>query len=183
MTPWNPILLERLKGGDPSAFERLVEDYEGPLFRFFVCDHRNRHLAEDQSAETFAQLVRAIPMMTGDVGQLPAFVFTIARRVKQKDWRKRSLPTDPIDAAQQIPDARPSPDANMESNEQIAEVMAAIGALELNAREAMLLHYVEGFSIDRVSDALGQPSGTIKSMLHRARKRVRDYLQASKART
>lgn len=183
MTQWNPTLLERLKGGDPGAFELLVDDYEGPLFRFFIFDHRNRHLAEDQSAETFAQLVRAIPMMTGNVGQLPAFVFTIARRVKQKDWRKRPLPTDPIGDAQHIPDARPSPDANMESNEQIAEVMAAIGALRQNAREAMLLHYVEGYSIDQVSNALGQPSGTIKSLLHRARIQVRDHLQTSKAQT
>ena len=30
--------------------------FEGPLYRFFYCDHRDHHRAQEQTAETFAQL-------------------------------------------------------------------------------------------------------------------------------
>ncbi|MEM9369304.1 MAG: RNA polymerase sigma factor [Planctomycetota bacterium] len=183
MTDWDSALLERLKGGDHAAFERLVDDYAGPLFRFFVCDHGNHHLAEDQSAETFAQLVRSIPSMRGDAERLPAFVFTIARRIKQRDWRKRTMPTDLIDAAHGVPDTGPSPEARLEAREQVAAAMMAIGSLKQNAREAMLLHYVEGYSIALVSEVLGERTGTVKSLLHRARHQLRHELKTTEAQT
>ena len=78
LAEFEPSLLAGLRTGRPAAFETFVEHFEGPLYRFFVCDHRDYHLAQEQTAETFAQLVRSLPMMRGDVSQLPAFVFAVA---------------------------------------------------------------------------------------------------------
>ena len=42
---------ERLKAGEPAAYEWLVARYEAPLFRFFLCDHRDYHLAQEQTSQ------------------------------------------------------------------------------------------------------------------------------------
>jgi RNA polymerase sigma-70 factor, ECF subfamily len=52
--------LAQLKKGIPAAYVVLVERFEGPLYRFFYCSHRDHHLAQDQTAETFAQLVKSL---------------------------------------------------------------------------------------------------------------------------
>ena len=41
-------------------------------------------------------------------------------------------------------------------------------------RDALLLHVWEGLSYDDVADALGVPVGTVRSRLHRARRRLRE---------
>lgn len=56
-------LASRLKSGDATAFEQLVARFEASLYRFFYCSHRDHHLAQEQTAETFAALVCALPNM------------------------------------------------------------------------------------------------------------------------
>lgn len=68
----DPSFLNRLKDGDPAAYETLIEQFEGSLFRIFLCDHRDCHLAQEQTAETFAQLVRSLSIMKGEQDKLPA---------------------------------------------------------------------------------------------------------------
>lgn len=62
----DPATFAQLRTGQPMAFEALIEQFEGPLFRFFFCDHRNHHVAQEQTAETFAQLVRRCPGCGGE---------------------------------------------------------------------------------------------------------------------
>ena len=70
--------LDQLKAGLPAAYVILVERFEGPLYRFFLCDHRDHFWAQEQTAETFAQLVRSLPGMHGGSEQLRALPRIIA---------------------------------------------------------------------------------------------------------
>lgn len=49
-----------------------------------------------------------------------------------------------------------------------------VEALPLKLREAVALHYMEGWPVAEVSKALGVPPGTVKSRLSRARELLRD---------
>ena len=102
-------LLERLKEGNSAAFDWLVGHFEAPLFRFFVCDHRDYHLAQEQTSETFVQLVQSLPAMKGNSEKLRAFVFAIARHVKLREWRRPKPASSSIEYARDICDPRPSP--------------------------------------------------------------------------
>src|SRR5260221_426771 len=101
--------LARLKEGEPSAYVVLVERFEGPLYRFFYCDHRDHHMAQEQTAETFAQLVQSIRGMRGSREQLRAYVFATARHVQIRRWRARKHPASPIAEGLDVIDSRPSP--------------------------------------------------------------------------
>ena len=168
--------LDRLKDGCPAAYERLAEQFEGPLFRFFLCDHRDHHLAEDQTAEVFVQLVRSLPTMKGKAEQLPAFVFAIARHVRSRRWRRTRRSQTSLDTALEVSDGRPTPHVQAANREQFSVVLTAISEMETDMRDVFSLRFIDGYSINDVADALGMPAGTVKSHIHRGRARLRAIL-------
>lgn len=165
---FDAAFLEQLKRRRPEAFDMLVREFEGPLYRFHYCAHGDHHAAQDQTSETFVQLVRSLPSLRGDVSQLRAFVFSIARRVQQRSWNRTS-PEVPFVEDVAIADRRPPPDAELADQEQVGLVLNAIRRLDAPVRNVLLLRFVEDFSLEEVAAALGMPLGTVKSHIHRGR--------------
>jgi RNA polymerase sigma-70 factor, ECF subfamily len=172
-------LLQRLKAGEAAAYEWLVREFEGPLFRYFVCEHRDFHLAQEQTSETFVQLVRSIPSMKGSFQQLRAFVFSIARHMKSRHWRQSRFSTQPLPETDEICDPRPSPQAVTGSREQLDLVLLTIGQFEPTVRDVLLLRFVEGFSLEEVAGLVDLPLGTVKSHIHRGVTRLKKLLTDS----
>ena len=165
--------VSRLKRGEPAAYEELLARFESPLYRFFYYDHRDHHIAQEQSAETFAQLAQSIATMAGCDSQLSAFVFSIARRVQLRSWRTRKKAALPLESAADSAQASPCPVQQAAGREQLSLVLAAIGALEQPQRNVLLLRVVEGLSLAEVATALDIPLGTVKSHIHRGREYLR----------
>jgi RNA polymerase sigma-70 factor (ECF subfamily) len=175
--------LEQLKDGVAAAYVLLVERFEGPLYRFFLCDHRDHHTAQEQTAETFVQLVRSLPQMRGGCGQLPAFVFATARHVQRRQWRRRKAQPAPIAEALDVCDSRALPDTVASDREQLERVLNAISQLEDPLPNILLLRFVEGLSIEEVAEALEIPLGTVKSHIHRSRIRLKQIFAEKEPRT
>jgi RNA polymerase sigma-70 factor, ECF subfamily len=165
--------LNQLKMGEPAAFVLLVERFEGPLYRFFLCDHHNHHTAQEQTAETFAQLVRSIGGMRGGCEQLRAYVFATAHHVQLRQFRERKNQPFPLADALSVSDPRPSPMTVASDREQLKRLLNAISRLEDPLRNVLLLRFVEGCSINEVAEALELPPGTVKSHIHRSRARLK----------
>ena len=55
---------------------------------------------------------------------------------------------------------------------QLSPVMEAISQLRPELRLVVTLHYVDGYSISEIAESLGIASGTVKTRLHSARKRL-----------
>ena len=169
-------LLERLKAGEHTAYEWLVAQFEGPLFRFFICEHRDYHMAQEQTAETFAQIVRSLPKMKGGGDQLRPFVFSIARHVKLRQYRRPKLPSTPLENASEIHDPGPTPEIVMANREQVERIMNAMSQFEPHVREILLLRFVEGSPLEEVASIVGIPVGTVKSHIHRGLARLKSAL-------
>lgn len=75
----------------------------------------------------------------------------------------RSLPTDEIPGLH-----TPPPEHN--------DLTDALARLDDMHRLPILLHYIEGYSIDEVAQMLQIPAGTVKSRLARGRARLRTLL-------
>lgn|SRR5262245_43312073 len=175
--------LVQLKAGAPAAYALLVEQFEGPLYRFFYCNHRDHHLAQDQTAETFAQLVQSLPGMHGSCDQLRSFVFATARHVQLRRFRERKHRSAQLVDDLDIADAKPSPLAVAADREQLERVLDAISQLEDPLPNVLLLRFVEGCSIDEVAQALDLPLGTVKSHIHRSRLRLNQIFSEKECKT
>jgi RNA polymerase sigma-70 factor (ECF subfamily) len=178
--PLDDAFVEELKRGLPAAYARLVDCFESSLYRFFLCDHRSHHLAEDQTAETFAELVRALPTLRGGQAQLRAFVFATARHVQLRRWRRPRNRTVALDEVVDECDRNPSPAATAEAREDVDIVLKAVSELDDPLPSVLVLRFVEGFSIDEVAAALAMPVGTVKSHIHRGRLRLKEIFAEQK---
>ena len=176
--PEDALFLMQLKTGDPTAFVELVAQFEGPLYRFFYCDHRDHHLAQEQTAETFGKLVKSLTSQRTMCANLRAYVFGTARHVQLRRIRARGREQLPLADAAEMSDPGPSPEAVAAEREELARVLAAIDGLEETQRNVLLLRFVESCSIEDVAEALKIPVGTVKSHIHRGRARLTQVLAA-----
>ncbi len=173
--------LVNLRRGDAGAFERLVGQFEGPLYRYFLASHGNPQLAGEQSADCFGDLVQALPKMTGTATQLRAFVFAAARNVLRRSWRRQREPAGQETQVER-PCPRPLPDATLEHQEELARVLKALDELDRETREVFVLRFIEQLSLAEVADVVGEPLGTVKSRVHRGRQRLEALLRPAKER-
>jgi RNA polymerase sigma factor (sigma-70 family) len=81
--------------------------------------------------------------------------------------------SDPLDALAAVEDG---PDGHAERGEWRERILAALGQLNPEQRAVVAMHDVEGYSLEELEPILGAPLGTLKSRLHRARRRLRALL-------
>jgi RNA polymerase sigma-70 factor (ECF subfamily) len=80
---------------------------------------------------------------------------------------------DPLDA---VAAAEDGPDGHAERGEWRDRILAALGQLNPEQRAVVVMHDVEGYSLEELEPILAAPLGTLKSRLHRARQRLRALL-------
>jgi RNA polymerase sigma-70 factor (ECF subfamily) len=71
-----------------------------------------------------------------------------------------------------------SPERNSERLDDINRLEAALNELSEEHRIVVLLHDSEGYKLKEIQEITGDPIGTLKSRLHRARARLREMLSA-----
>jgi RNA polymerase sigma-70 factor (ECF subfamily) len=70
----------------------------------------------------------------------------------------------------------PGPDRATERGELRERLVWALGTLNEVQREIVLLHDLEGWKHSEIAERLDMPSGTVRSHLHYARRRLRECL-------
>ncbi len=71
------LLVKQIRQGDPQAWERLINLYEGRLLAFAVRRVRDRAAAEDIVQETFVGFLNSLPNFD-EKRELQTYLFTIA---------------------------------------------------------------------------------------------------------
>jgi DNA-directed RNA polymerase specialized sigma24 family protein len=163
----DPEFLRRLKQGDESAWEELLERWEQPLYRFLCYSLGNADYAADVLSETLVALVTAIQNFDGQVA-ISTFIYRIAANKKADFWRRRR-PTQqlPFDLMVDGPS-----DLGMELQE-------ALDSLPEIYREALLLRYYFGFGVDEIAVIIGRTYKATESVLSRGRRQLRQILESA----
>lgn len=173
-----------LCGGEEGAYELLLDRYEGGLYRFFYCSHGRHEMARDQCGETLRIFVGSVKRMRWESdGGVRAFVFGIARNVMRRGWREKkkwggegsggvSCVGGGVGCVEDVAGNEASVVREVGGREEVARVVAAIGDLGEPVGEIMLLRFVEGFGVNEIGRVMGMPIGTVKSHIHRGRKRL-----------
>jgi RNA polymerase sigma-70 factor (ECF subfamily) len=181
------ILLEKIRNGDPDAFDRFVDRYGDRIYGFgmHVCGERED--ARDIAQDTLLQAFRSLKELK-DAGALRTWLYRVAsnaclmkrRKSKFAPARELSLeelmPAGPDAASIEIPDTSAMPDQAAERAETQRVVREAIRGLPANYRIVLILRDIEQLSTRETAEALGIAETAVKMRLHRARLMVRNRL-------
>src|SRR5262249_3474123 len=83
-------LIERFKGGDRDAFDRIVERYRRDVYRIAYRMTANHEDAGDVAQETFLRAHRALASFRGDAS-LKTWLFRIAMNLSINVGRSRAV--------------------------------------------------------------------------------------------
>jgi RNA polymerase sigma-70 factor (ECF subfamily) len=67
----------------------------------------------------------------------------------------------------------------LEAIERSQDLDRALGALDFEHRQAVVLFYLDGLTLAAIAHAMGVPEGTVKSRLHQAKAQLRRIMERS----
>jgi RNA polymerase sigma-70 factor (ECF subfamily) len=164
-------LVSRLRAGDPDAFDEVHDAFNPRLFNFLSRLSNRRDAAEDLLEETWLRFVRHAGRLRPET-RLGAWLFTVARNVYLSYCRSRLLEdAHAPDLIGLWPSASrgPSPLEAAEASEAQRRLAAALAALPLIYREALLLTAIEGLRPFEAAAICGVTAETMRQRLSRAR--------------
>ena len=174
------LLLRRAQGGDPEAFEQLMQPLEQLVWR--VCWHYtgNREATEDCGQETMIRIWRNLGNYRGECA-LESWVYRIAANCCM-DWlrkkkRDRSVSVEPLREQGFDPaDTAPGTEEQVVQEDERRRLREAIAELPEDQREALILTQLEKISYEETARRLGVEEGTVKSRVNRAKARLKEML-------
>ena len=183
--------IARLKRRDEAAFSELVLILEKRIFRLVWRMLGQEEEARDVTQEVFVQVFRNLPGFRSE-SKLSTWVYRIAinttknrfkyldRRAQKShdEWQVEKPGHDSTHAQGFTVAETTRPDQVAEANQAEKIVIECLGKLEAEYREILILRDVEALSYDEVGQIMGLADGTVKSRLHRARKQLRQQIEA-----
>lgn len=177
-------LMLRYAAGEVAAFEQLYERNELRLWRFVLRSSPSRAQAEELLQEVWFAVAREAPRYQPRA-RFTTWLFTMARNrlIDGARVRRAEVSLDAEDGAghtlhEQLP-ARTAdgPEQGAAADGQSRAILAAVGALPPEQREAFVLQVEGGLSLAEIAAATGCSFETAKSRLRYARDKLRDSLQ------
>ena len=163
----------------PSAFGDLFDRHATTLFRYFVRragpDDADSLLGElfriafERRASFDVTRVEARPWLYGIAGNLLA-------KHRERETRRLDATARLLNAAATSPDAFEAVDDRVDAVRRWVDIAAAIAELPQSERDVLLLYAWEDMSYADVAVAMGIPTGTVRSRLNRARRRLRELV-------
>jgi RNA polymerase sigma-70 factor (ECF subfamily) len=153
----------------------LVRDHSGLLYRVAFSVLRNSAEAEDVVQEVFLRVLRRQRELSGIIEIRPWLVRIALNLALDRRRRIRPDQMDEDFAAGLIA-------ADLPADEQLAEavrvrqVLAAVERLPAKERQAVLLSAIDDLSTTEIAAVLGKSESSVRSLLFRARNRLRDRL-------
>lgn len=178
-------LVRRMAQGDPDAARVVYETHCDPLLRFIVRRfHGTREDAEEIVNDTFLSALDLGETFDGSCTLL-SWLCSLARN-RIIDHHRR------IGAAKRIPESRlvridsetraklrqirdPSKSVTelVEQLDRVRVVQALLNTLTPDQKEAIVLRYVEGFSVSEISKVMNRTERSIERLLDKAKEKPR----------
>lgn len=172
-------LLVALRAGDRHAvLEGLMTRYRQKVLNLAVSIVRDPALAEDLSQTAFVKAWQALPKFDGRAA-LSTWLYTITRNtcLTAVQRERRVVPLEDFSdvADDDDPMAFGTVQPGHESSSQAAaeyDVAQLLEQLPEPYRRVVVLFYLEDRSCEEVGELLSMPTGTVKALLHRGRKKL-----------
>lgn len=170
-------LIERCrKGQDETAFAELVDRYKDLVYGMVSRLSTDRSQVDDLAQDVFLKIHRGLPYFRGEA-RLSTWIYRIIANVcaQARSRPRREVSLDPDSSRPPIdPGAADAAFGDLELRDRLDK---AIAQLPEHYRFLIAAHHLRGVQYDALAEALDMPLGTVKTHLHRAKRRLRELLE------
>lgn len=177
-------IIREVQSGDVNAFEDIVREYEKNVYNIALRMTGDREDALDVSQEAFLKAYHALGNFRGE-SKFSVWLYRIVsnacldflRERKRRAEVSLSVGDDEDESAEvEIRDDSLSPETLLERKLTREAVQRGLLSLPEDQRKILLLREIQGFSYEEIGRILSLESGTVKSRIFRARRKLCEFL-------
>lgn len=178
-------LIERARR-DPEAFGELYDSFYGQIFGYVLRRTANIEIAQDITSEVFFKALKNLTQyQKRENVPFSSWIYRIATNEVNGYFRQKkhgSLPLE--DVADTIDSFNISVEAEViQAEEELKRqqdfliLHKNISRLAIKYQEVIILRFFEKKQDKEIAQILGKPEGTVKSLLHRGLRKLREMLE------
>ncbi|HMB01550.1 MAG TPA: RNA polymerase sigma factor [Spirochaetota bacterium] len=165
------LLIKQAAAGNQYAFNELCAFYYQDVRRFVTYFLGSSCHAEDAVQEVFTALITSLKRYKFQAA-FKTYLFAIARNTSRKFLKKIVRENKNRSLARTIPDPRPSSGEKHNMHTEKKRLNQALGRLNSKYREPLLLRELENMSYEEIATTLCLKTGTVKSRINTAKKKM-----------
>ena len=169
------------KQDDHAQFEQLLQPHLKQLYRLAYRFTGNRDDAEDLVQDLLLKLYPRMQELQSIEKPGPWLARVLYRQYIDRIRRQQRSPVQLMDNEEAVYETHSSSDAQpmevVDNEFKNRQLQQALQQLNEDQRLAIMLHDVEGYSLQEIQQMLDVSQGTLKSRLSRARSKLRENLQ------
>lgn len=167
-------MIRRAAAGDREAAAICIRAHQGSVYSYILRMSGRPDVAEDVVQEAFVRVLSNLDRFDFRY-RFSTWVFTIARRV-YLNMAQKHRPAPDSETVERAMDWGASPEAGEQRRDLSNALDQALRQLNETQREVVILFHQFDWTIALIARHLDLPEGTVKSHLHRGRRRLRELL-------
>jgi RNA polymerase sigma-70 factor, ECF subfamily len=173
-------LVERARGGDIAAFERLVAQFQAKVYTFAFAFTGSADSAQDLAQEAMVKVYRSLHSFRFQ-SAFTSWLYSIVKNsyldgTRSRAARERAL-EEPLTTRDTAALRDPSTaEERLLQKESRRALFRAVREVPLAYRTVLTMADIQGLGYDEIATALAVPVGTVKSRLKRGRDALREVL-------
>lgn len=166
-------LIEKAIKGEESACQKILNLYKGRIFSYIIRLVKNYDDAEELTFDTFIRFFKSLKSFDTS-RSISSWLFTIAHNLVVDFFRRNTIEYEYLDEKYSTSDSLAE---RFEIGKRLKQLETALGQLAPIDREIVILFHREELSYQEISNIVKLPVSTIKTRLHRARKKLKKLLE------
>lgn len=171
------LLLLKIKQRDPDAFAKVYDLYVDSIYRFIYFKVPRRQDAEDLTSEAFLKIWQYLTETEETIRNLQGLIYRFAKNLVVDFYRSKTRDELLEDEAVlvKVEDARQQNFlVQLEARATVESLEPILRRIKDEYREVLMLRYIEELSIGEIADILEKSKGSVRVLIHRALKVVRE---------
>lgn len=180
-------IMLRVRDGDDSCFNYLIEKYRKPILHFMFRMVHNQAVAEELAQEVFLRVYRSRQTYRAEA-RFTTWLYRIATNLGVNHARdtkhERAAqnvyldePDSETGTTPDLADQTPSVEEDLLRQERLKAIREHVMALPERQRTAVLMHKYQGMDYKQIGEVLKLSESATKSLLFRAYQTLRERLK------
>jgi len=174
-------LVSACVAGDQVAWEAFIQRHQGRVFNVTFHMTHDTERAADLAQEALLQILRSLPRFRGEAS-LTTWIHGLTMRVclhhLRRERRRQTESWEDVSTHRSEPISAEGRPLEAVSRRQVQQLVhRAVAQLSLPFRSVIVLHGLAGMTYEDTAAALHLPVNTVKTRVHRAKAKLRVWLE------